>query len=65
MNEKKSAWIKEILVATKKNIGHLHPCFALCGKWTTCEGETECLENIGLLSNVWRGKAIALNALES
>jgi hypothetical protein len=64
MNISKTQWIKEIRNSTKENIVFLHPCYALCGKWEICREKAECLKDEEILHNVWRGKVIALNALE-
>jgi hypothetical protein len=47
-------WMKEIRSSTKENIVFFHLCYALCGKWDTCDGETKCIEDIEIVFSVWR-----------
>ena len=66
MTEKQRAkkeWIASIRNATNDDIGFLHPCLAYCKKWTYCSETAQCPEDITTLTNIWKAKAIVLNAI--
>jgi hypothetical protein len=55
-------WVKLVKASDKETIRWLHPCMAMCGKWATCQSGDECIKNLQILDNLWRGKVIAMNA---